>query len=127
MARKSFDDAEELDRAIRRAPACSSRSRARNDSIEVFTTRIDTIFGATFMMLAPEHGLVATFAKESEDEKAFLAKAQKFRAQDRAGRLTARSPRKVSSPADSRSIPTPTCRSRSGSRITCSVNTEPAR
>ena len=59
-----------------------------NDSIEVFTTRIDTIFGATFMMLAPEHGLVATFAKESEDEKAFLAKAQKFRAQDRAGRLT---------------------------------------
>jgi leucyl-tRNA synthetase len=59
-----------------------------DDSIEVFTTRIDTIFGATFMMLAPEHGLVATFAKESEDEKAFLAKAQKFRAQDRAGRLT---------------------------------------
>ena len=59
-----------------------------NDSIEVFTTRIDTIFGATFMMLAPEHGLVSTFAKESEDEKAFLAKAQRFRAQDRAGRVT---------------------------------------
>ena len=59
-----------------------------NDSIEVFTTRIDTIFGATFVMLAPEHGLVATLAKESEDEKAFLAKAQRFRAQDRAGRLT---------------------------------------
>jgi leucyl-tRNA synthetase len=59
-----------------------------NDSIEVFTTRIDTIFGATFVMLAPEHGLVTTFAKESEDEKAFLAKAQRFRAQDRAGRLT---------------------------------------
>jgi len=59
-----------------------------NDSIEVFTTRIDTIFGATFMMLAPEHGLVTTFAKESENEAAFLAKAQRFRAQDRAGRLT---------------------------------------
>jgi leucyl-tRNA synthetase len=59
-----------------------------NDSIEVFTTRIDTIFGATFMMLAPEHGLVTTFAKESEDEKAFLEKAQRFRGQDRAGRLT---------------------------------------
>ena len=40
------------------------------------------------MMLAPEHGLVTTFAKESEDEKAFLAKAQRFRAQDRAGRMT---------------------------------------
>jgi leucyl-tRNA synthetase len=59
-----------------------------DDSIEVFTTRIDTIFGATFVMLAPEHGLVTTFAKESSDEKAFLARAQKFRAQDRAGRLT---------------------------------------
>ena len=59
-----------------------------NDSIEVFTTRIDTIFGATFVMLAPEHGLVTTFAKESEDEKAFLEKAQRFRAQDRAGRMT---------------------------------------
>ncbi|MGH9221377.1 MAG: leucine--tRNA ligase, partial [Vicinamibacterales bacterium] len=59
-----------------------------NESIEVFTTRIDTIFGATFMMLAPEHGLVTTFAKESEDEKGFLEKAQRFRAQDRAGRLT---------------------------------------
>ena len=59
-----------------------------NDSIEVFTTRIDTIFGATFMMLAPEHGLVTTFAKESQDEKGFLEKAQRFRAQDRAGRLT---------------------------------------
>jgi leucyl-tRNA synthetase len=59
-----------------------------DDSIEVFTTRIDTIYGATFVMLAPEHGLVPTFAKESEDEKSFLAKAQRFRAQDRAGRLT---------------------------------------
>jgi len=59
-----------------------------DDSIEVFTTRIDTIFGATFMMLAPEHGLVTTFAKESQDEQGFLAKAQRFRGQDRAGRLT---------------------------------------
>ena len=59
-----------------------------DESIEVFTTRIDTIFGATFMMLAPEHGLVTTFAKESQDEKGFLTKAQRFRGQDRAGRLT---------------------------------------
>ena len=64
-----------------------------NDSIEVFTTRIDTIFGATFVMLAPEHGLVSTFAKESEDEKAFMAKAQHFRAQDRSGRMTGEVPK----------------------------------
>ena len=59
-----------------------------DNSIEVFTTRIDTIYGATFVMLAPEHALVTTFAKESDDEKAFIAKAQRFRGQDRAGRMT---------------------------------------
>ncbi|MFM8533728.1 MAG: leucine--tRNA ligase [Acidimicrobiia bacterium] len=59
-----------------------------DESIEVFTTRIDTIYGATFMMLAPEHGLVHRFAKEADDEKAFMVKAQKFRSQDRADRVT---------------------------------------
>jgi leucyl-tRNA synthetase len=59
-----------------------------DESIEVFTTRIDTIYGATFVLLAPEHALVTTFAKESDDEKGFLAKAQRFRGQDRAGRMT---------------------------------------
>src|SRR5271165_1501236 len=33
----------------------------RPDKIRVFTTRIDTIFGATSVQLAPEHALVAAF------------------------------------------------------------------
>ncbi len=33
--------------------------QGQDASIEVFTTRPDTIFGATFMVLAPEHDLVA--------------------------------------------------------------------
>lgn len=32
------------------------------DSIKVFTTRPDTVFGATFMVLAPEHPLIASLS-----------------------------------------------------------------
>jgi leucyl-tRNA synthetase len=32
----------------------------QNNHIEVFTTRVDTIFGVSFMVLAPEHELVAS-------------------------------------------------------------------
>ena len=34
------------------------------DGIEVFTTRPDTLFGATFMVLAPEHPLVDALTPE---------------------------------------------------------------
>ncbi|MGC4080737.1 MAG: class I tRNA ligase family protein [Vicinamibacterales bacterium] len=47
--------------------------------IEIFTTRIDTIFGATFVLLAPEHALVERFATESADPAAFRARVQQFR------------------------------------------------
>jgi leucyl-tRNA synthetase len=58
------------------------------DAIEVFTTRIDTIYGASFVMLAPEHPLVDRFASEAPDPAAFRAAIQKFRIQDRTARLT---------------------------------------
>lgn len=35
-------------------------------SIQVFTTRVDTIFGATFMVLAPEHPLVREWCNDPE-------------------------------------------------------------
>ena len=56
--------------------------------VEVFTTRIDTIYGANFIVMAPEHPLVRTFADASSDPASFRAKVAKFTAQDRAARLT---------------------------------------
>jgi len=57
-------------------------------SIEVFTTRIDTIYGATFVLLAPEHPFVERLASGSADPEAFRQKVQTFRALDRHARLT---------------------------------------
>jgi leucyl-tRNA synthetase len=37
-----------------------------NQTIRVFTTRPDTLFGATFMVLAPEHPLVEVIATDSQ-------------------------------------------------------------
>jgi leucyl-tRNA synthetase len=58
------------------------------DSIEVFTTRIDTIYGATFIVLAPEHPLVPRLADASSDPAAFREKVAKFTGQDRSARVT---------------------------------------
>ncbi|RYF78827.1 MAG: leucine--tRNA ligase [Cytophagaceae bacterium] len=43
--------------------------------IEVFTTRVDTIYGVTFMVLAPEHELVAdlTTPEQQESVDAYIA------------------------------------------------------
>src|SRR3954463_8389092 len=57
-------------------------------SIEVFTTRIDTIYGATFVLLGPEHPLVHEFAERSRDSAAFRTQVQAFRLQDRAQRIS---------------------------------------
>src|SRR5437588_954558 len=52
-------------------------ARGGADAIEVFTTRIDTIYGATFVLLSPEHPLVDRFAAESADPPAMRAHVAK--------------------------------------------------
>src|ERR1019366_9387400 len=59
-----------------------------DDTIEVFTTRIDTIYGANFVLLAPEHPLVERFARESGNPAALREAVARFSAQDRTARMT---------------------------------------
>ncbi|MEQ1870225.1 MAG: leucine--tRNA ligase [Vicinamibacterales bacterium] len=61
---------------------------ASEDSVEIFTTRIDTIYGATFVLLAPEHPMVDRIAAEHPRHAEFAAQVAAFRALDRQARLT---------------------------------------
>lgn len=54
--------------------------------IRVFTTRPDTIFGATFMCLAPEHPLVEELSAGTEQEVAVKAFVDKIAMQDRSSK-----------------------------------------
>ncbi len=47
----------------------SAQIPVTSDRIEVFTTRPDTVFGATFMVLAPEHELVERITPSDYKEK----------------------------------------------------------
>lgn len=58
----------------------------RDDKITVFTTRPDTIFGATFLVLAPEHPLAKELATDDQREavKIYIDEAVKKTEIDRA-------------------------------------------
>jgi leucyl-tRNA synthetase len=64
------------------------RSPIPDPDIEVFTTRLDTIYGSTFVLLGPEHPLVGRLADRSPDPAGMKKQAQSFRTQDRAARLS---------------------------------------
>ncbi|MBN1257624.1 MAG: leucine--tRNA ligase [Planctomycetes bacterium] len=59
------------------------------ESLPIFTTRPDTLWGVTFMSLAPEHPLIEKLVKGTEQEEKVLAAVRKMRAQSTSSRLTA--------------------------------------
>jgi leucyl-tRNA synthetase len=58
--------------------------------VRVFTTRIDTTCGATFMVLAPEHPMVDALLAGLPDAAARRGEIARLRAQDRRARLEGR-------------------------------------
>jgi leucyl-tRNA synthetase len=60
---------------------------SRDHTIEVFTTRIDTIFGANFILLGPEHPLIQQWSSEPGSDRV-RETLQRFQAQDRTARIT---------------------------------------
>ncbi len=57
-----------------------------SESITVFTTRQDTVFGATFMCLAPEHPLVQKLSRDMPQEAEVDAFVTRISMQDRSAR-----------------------------------------
>ncbi|MCD8172104.1 MAG: leucine--tRNA ligase [Alistipes sp.] len=61
------------------------RLDGREECLEVFTTRPDTIYGVTFMVIAPEHGLVRelTTPEQAAEVAAYLEETKKRSERDR--------------------------------------------
>jgi leucyl-tRNA synthetase len=69
-----------------RFPIESQESRVKSQEyIEVFTTRVDTIFGVTFLVIAPEHELVAelTTPAQKAEIDAYISQTKKKSELDR--------------------------------------------
>jgi leucyl-tRNA synthetase len=69
-------------------PVVTTASDGSDVALDVFTTRIDTIFGATFVLLAPEHPFVDRIAETSAEPTQFRDRVDTFRTLDRTARMT---------------------------------------
>ena len=65
-----------------------------NESIPIFTTRVDTVFGVTFMVFAPEHPSVKKWVKGTKYEKDFEKFLKDVQKEDRFERTSEESEKK---------------------------------
>lgn len=79
------------------------------DGVEVFTTRPDTLYGASFCAISPDHPLATHFAKSNPDLKAFISECQKAgtseEAIEKAEKRGFRLPADMAHPFDDRRLP----------------------
>ena len=79
------------------------------DGIEVFTTRPDTLFGASFIAISPDHPLAAALAKDDPKLQEFIAECQKTgtseEAIEKAEKKGYRLPLETGHPFDDRKLP----------------------
>ncbi|MEK7338440.1 MAG: class I tRNA ligase family protein, partial [candidate division NC10 bacterium] len=61
----------------------------RQESLTIFTTRQDTLYGATFMVLAPEHPLTLELSRGTAQEAAVAGFVERIRRQSTAARSRA--------------------------------------
>ena len=66
--------------------AIEDATGGRQEAISVFTTRQDTVFGATFMCLAPEHPLVLALSRGTGEEARVQAFVERMSMQDRSAK-----------------------------------------
>ncbi len=61
-----------------RWPIVGDAAKTHGDTIEVFTTRPDTLYGASFLAIAPDHAITKTLAKDNAAIEAFQKECAKL-------------------------------------------------
>ena len=71
-------------------PGAGNAEAQKPTTISVFTTRPDTLFGVTYLVLAPEHPLAQQIAQSNADVAAYITKALKKTEQQRIAEVGAK-------------------------------------
>lgn len=77
----------------------------RDESLKVFTTRPDTLYGCTFMALAPEHPLAEELAEGDQEISQFAQEIKRLSNRDRQGKRGLETELKAINPVNGEELP----------------------